>query len=236
MALPKLMYPTFDLIIPSTKETVKFRPFLVREEKLLLMAKQGEEKNDIINVLKQVISNCDVDGKLDVNSLASFDLEYVFLKLRGKSINNIIELSYTDLEDEKVYNFSIDVDDIQILQNDEHSKLIELSDTSGIVMKYPDAALMSDVVNKIEMSDILFVMIRGCMEKYYDGDTITYFKDCTVQEVDEFIENLPTDVLRKFEKFFDTMPRLYHKLEYTNSNGTERTIELRTLEDFFTLG
>ena len=236
MALPKLMYPTFELTIPSTKETVKFRPFLVREEKLLLMAKQGEEKNDIINVLKQVISNCDVDGKLDANSLASFDLEYVFLKLRGKSINNMIELSYTDLEDEKVYNFSIDVDDIQILQNDEHSKLIELSDVSGIVMKYPDAALMSDVVNKIEMSDILFVMIRGCMEKYYDGDTITYFKDCTVQEVDEFIENLPTDVLRKFEKFFDTMPRLYHKLEYTNSNGTERTIELRTLEDFFTLG
>ncbi len=236
MALPKLIHPTFDLVIPSTKEKVKFRPFLVKEEKLLLMAKQGEEKNDVINVLKQVISNCDVEDKLDVNNLASFDLEFIFLKLRGKSVNNIIEVSYTDLEDEQVYNFKIDVDSIQVLENEDHKKQIELSETSGIVMKYPDAALMTEVVNNIEMSDVLFVMIKGCMEKYYDGDSITYFKDCSDKEIDEFVENLPTEILKNFESFFNTMPRLYHKIEYTNSKGTDRIIELRSLEDFFTLG
>lgn len=235
MALPKLMHPVFDLTVPSTKQKYKFRPFLVKEEKLLLMAKQSEEKTDITGAIKQVIGNCEVESRLDVNTLASFDVEYLFLKLRAKSINNLIELSYTDYEDEQVYKFEIDVEEVEISYDPLHSNIIKLSETSGLVMKYPSMDLVAEVVERPEITDLLFHMIKGCIEQYYDGDSITYFKDCTKEEIDEFVDSLPTTVISDFEQFFDTMPRIYHKLEYTNKNGTERVIELKTLEDFFTL-
>lgn len=236
MALPKLMHPTFELIIPSIKQKVMFRPFLVKEEKLLLMAKQSGEQQDVINVVQQVIVNCDVDSIIDTTSLASFDLEYLFLQLRAKSIGETIDISYSDPEDEKTYEFSINVDDVKVLENSEHSKVIELSKTSGIVMRYPSTRLMTEVVSREDVADVLFFMIRGCMEMYYEGDSIHYFKDSKPEEVDAFIENLPTSVLKSFEKFFDTMPKLYHKISYTNEKGTLREIEFKSIEDFFMLG
>lgn len=235
MALPKLMHPVFDLTVPSTKQKYKFRPFLVKEEKLLLMAKQSAEKQDITNTIKQVISNCDVESLLDVSTLASFDVEYLFLKLRAKSINNLIELSYTDYEDEEVYKFEVDVEDVEISYDPQHTNIIKLSDNSGLVMKYPNLDLVTDVIEKQEITDLLFHMIKGCIDQYYDGDNITQFKDCTPEEIDEFVDSLPTSTISDFEQFFNTMPRIYHKLEYTNKKGTERVIELKTLEDFFTL-
>ncbi len=236
MALPKLMHPTFELTIPSTKQKVTFRPFLVKEEKLLLMAKQSGEQQDIINVVQQVIVNCDVEEVLNPKELASFDLEYLFLQLRAKSIGEAIEITYVDPEDEKTYDFSILVDDIKVKENDEHNRVIQLSDTSGIVMRYPSARLMTDVVSQDDVADILFFMIRGCMDHYFEEDHIHYFKDSKPEEVDVFIESLPTNVLKSFEKFFDTMPKLYHKISYTNEKGTEREIEFKSIEDFFMLG
>jgi hypothetical protein len=235
MALPKLMHPTFELTVPSVKQKVKFRPFLVKEEKLLLMAKQSGEQADIVNVLKQVINNCDIESVLNIDQLASFDIEFLFLKLRAKSINNIIDLAYTDFEDDEVYKFQLDADEIQINFNQEHKNTIALSDTSGIVMKYPSMDLMSKVLENNDVSSWLFLMIKGCMDQYYEDDKIVMFKDSKPEEIDEFIDNLPTTVIKQFETFFDTMPKLYHKLEYTNKKGTDRVIELRTLEDFFTL-
>ncbi len=229
------MHPVFELKVPSTKKEVKFRPFLVKEEKLLLMAKQSGEQKDITSVLKQIINNCDIDSVVDVDALASFDLEYLFLKLRAKSINNIIDLAYTDFEDEQTYKFEIDADDIDVIYNPDHKEVIMLSDKSGISMKHPSMDLMSKAVDEQNITNLLFFMIKGCMDHYFDGDTVVYFKDNTPSEIDEFVDSLPTSVIKDFEKFFDTMPKLYHKLEYTNSKGTERVIELRTLEDFFTL-
>lgn len=230
------MHPTFELTIPSTKQKATFRPFLVKEEKLLLMAKQSGEQQDIINVVQQVIVNCDVSGVIDPRDLASFDLEYLFLQLRSKSIGETIDISYIDPEDDKTYDFSILVDDIKVTENDEHNKIVKLSENSGIVMKYPSARLMTEVVSQEDVADILFFMIRGCMDFYFEDDKIHYFKDSKPEEVSEFIENLPTSVLKSFEKFFDTMPKLYHKIEYTNEKGTERTIEFKSIEDFFMLG
>lgn len=235
MALPKLMHPTFELTIPSTKQKVKFRPFLVKEEKLLLMAKQSGEQADIVSVLKQVINNCDVESVLSVDQLASFDVEYLFLKLRAKSVNNIIDLAYTDYEDDETYKFQLDVEEVNISYNPEHDNIVKLSDNSGIVMKYPSMDLMSKVLENNDVGGWLFFMIKGCMDQYFEGDKIVMFKDSKPEEVDEFVDSLPTTVIKQFETFFDTMPRLYHKLEYTNKKGTERVIELRTLEDFFTL-
>jgi hypothetical protein len=235
MALPKLMHPVFELNIPSTKQKVKFRPFLVKEEKLLLMAKQSGEQKDIVAVLKQIINNCDVDSVLNVDSLASFDIEYLFLKLRAKSVNNIIELAYTDFEDEETYKFELNADDIEIVFNEKHSNIINLTEQSGIVMKYPSMDLMGKAMENTDISNLLFYMIKGCMDQYFEDDKIVLFSDSKPEEVDEFVDSLPTSVIREFETFFDTMPKLYHKMEYTNKKGTDRVIELKTLEDFFTL-
>jgi len=235
MALPKLMHPVFELKIPSTKQEVKFRPFLVKEEKLLLMAKQSGEQKDVVNVLKQIINNCDIESVLKVDSLASFDIEYLFLKLRAKSVNNLIELAYTDYEDEETYKFEINADDIEVVFNEKHDNIVKLTEESGIVMKYPSVDLMSKAMENNDISNLLFFMIKGCMDHYFEGDKIVMFSDSKPEEVDEFVDNLPTSVIRDFEAFFDTMPKLYHKMEYTNKKGTERVIELRTLEDFFTL-
>ena len=236
MGLPKLMHPVFELKIPSTKKKVNFRPFLVKEEKLLLMAKQSGEQQDIINVIGQVITNCDVDGVLNSDDLSSFDLEVLFLQLRAKSVGEDIEISYKDPDDEQTYTFKINIEQVNVSEDPEHTNIIKLSETSGIVMKYPSAKLMSEVVNKEDITDILFFMIRGCLDKYFDGDKVISFSENDPKEIDEFIESLPTSTLNKFEKFFDTMPKLYHKIEYTNKNGVERVIELKTIEDFFTLG
>jgi len=236
MALPKLMHPVFELKVPSTKQMVKFRPFLVKEEKLMLMAKQSGEQQDIINVIKQVIINCDIESVINANELSSFDLELLFLKLRAKSVSEEIVISYNDPEDEKTYTFNLNIDDINVYDNPEHTNIIKLSDSSGIVMKYPSASLMSDVIMKDDVTDILFFMIRGCMDQYFDGDQIILFKDNKVEDIDKFIESLPTSTLKEFEKFFDTMPRLYHKIEYVNEMGTKREVELKSIEDFFTLG
>lgn len=236
MALPKLMHPVFELKVPSTKQMVKFRPFLVKEEKLMLMAKQSGEQQDIINVIKQVIVNCDLENVIKADELSSFDLEILFLKLRAKSVSEEIVVSYNDPEDEKTYTFNINIDEIDVFNNPDHTNIIKLSDTSGIVMKYPSASLMSDVITKDDVTDILFFMIRGCMDQYFDGDQIVLFKDNKVEDIDKFIESLPTSTLKEFEKFFDTMPKLYHKIEYTNEMGTKREVELKSIEDFFTLG
>jgi len=236
MALPKLMHPVFELKVPSTKQMVKFRPFLVKEEKLMLMAKQSGEQQDIINVIKQVIVNCDIENVINANELSSFDLELLFLKLRAKSVSEEIVISYNDPEDEKTYTFNLNIDDINVYDNPDHTNIIKLSDSSGIVMKYPSASLMSDVIMKDDVTDILFFMIRGCMDQYFDGDQIVLFKDNKVEDIDKFIESLPTSTLKEFEKFFDTMPKLYHKIEYVNEMGTKREVELKSIEDFFTLG
>ena len=236
MALPKIMHPVFELKVPSTNQMVKFRPFLVKEEKLMLMAKQSGEQQDIINVIKQVIVNCDIENVINANDLSSFDLELLFLKLRAKSVSEEIVVSYNDPEDEKTYTFNINVDEINVYENPDHTNIIKLTDSTGIVMKYPSASLMSDVITKEEVTDILFFMIRGCMDQYFDGDQIVLFKDNKVEDIDKFIESLPTSTLKEFEKFFDTMPKLYHKIEYTNEMGTKREVELKSIEDFFTLG
>lgn len=230
------MHPTFELIIPSTKQKARFRPFLVKEEKLLLMAKQSGEENDIINVIQQIITNCDVDSVVKADELASFDLEILFLKLRAKSVGEEIQIGYTDPEDEKQYTFKINIDDVNVTENKEHSNIIKLSGTSGISMRYPNARMLSDVVSQDGVADILFYMIRGCIDTYFDGDNVVYFKQSKQEEVDAFIEDLPSSVLQSFEKFFDTMPKLYHKIEYTNEKGTTREIELKSIEDFFMLG
>ena len=240
MALPKIKIPLFDVVIPSTKQNAKFRPFLVKEEKLLLIAQSGNTKTEMINSLKQVINNCVLldNGKdVDIDTLTTFDLEYLFLKIRAKSVDNIVSLKYIDNEDKKTYSFDIALDSIEIQYDPNHTNKIKVNDEIGIILKYPTTSVIEMIDDEnISQADISTIMIKSCMDKIYDADDVYLVKESTEEELEEFIDSLNVKVFEEFQKFFESMPRLYYKIEYTNSMGTERVIELTTLDDFFTLG
>lgn len=236
MALPKLSYPTFDLTLPSTRQDIRMRPFLVREEKILLIAQQTEEPREVINAIKQVINNCVMTEGFDVDALTTFDLEYVFLKLRARSVNNIIKLTYKDNEDEKSYTLDCNLDDVQVTFDPEHSNVINVSDDIVLRMKYPEARLMQSLDPSLSESDIFFELLASCMDVVVQGNESFLISDSPKEEVDEFISTLDVNTFQSIQEFFRTMPKLKHELKYTNSLGNERTIVLDNLNDFFTLG
>ena len=240
MALPKLSVPLFDIAIPSTNRQIKFRPFLVKEEKILLIAQASGSKKDIVNAMKQIINNCvvSIDGKsINVDEFATFDIEYLFLKIRAKSVENIIKLKYRDTEDDKSYEFEVDLDNIEIIRNENHTNKVKVNDEIGIIMKYPTPDITNKIIDDgISTENIMTLMISDCIDKIYDKDNVYLAKEADPKELDEFVDSMSIKVLEEVRNFFDTMPKLYHKIEYTNSKGTERVIELSSIDDFFTLG
>lgn len=234
MALPKISAPILSFVIPSTQEIKKFRPFLVKEEKILLLAQEGAE-SDTILALKQVITNCCHDS-IDVDKLTTFDLEYIFLKLRAKSINNMVKLRFKDREDEKVYEFDVNLDDVEIKHNPEHTNTIKVNDEVGIIMRYPDVS-MTNAMTDIKSADELFTrVVTYCIDSIYDKEKVYPASEATAEELNEFIDSLDHNTFEKIQHFFDTMPKLYHELHYRNELGNDRTIKLESVKDFFMLG
>jgi len=236
MALPKLKQPTYELKIPSTGKLETFRPFVVKEEKILLMAKSSQDPTDIFRSIKQVVNNCAIDNNFDVDKLTIFDLEYLFLRIRGFSVNNIVEVSYRDNEDQKIYNFNIDLNKIEVKFADNVNKTIKLTKETGMTMKYPSASIFDDKEYFKSGEDSFYELIVRCVDKIFDGDDIYDPNDYTKEEVEEFLEQVNVNTFQEIVKFMETTPKLYHKIVYKNSNGNERVIELTTLTDFFTLG
>ena len=197
------------------------------------MAQQSGEEKDVINAVNQVIHNCIVTEGVDVTKFSTFDVEYVFLKLRSKSVNNIVELSYRDNEDDKVYDFKVNLDEIEVKFDPNNNTKIEINDTTGLVMKYPNS-FTSQKVAKSDNPE--FKLIQLCVDKIYDTDNVYSSTDVTEKELEEFLDNLDMKTFTKIKEFFETMPKLYHKIEYKNSLDHDRSIELTSLQDFFTLG
>lgn len=229
--LPEIKHLHFDIEIPSLKKKAKFRPFLAKEEKILLTASAGRDEKDIIYAVESIISNC-IQTDIDVKKLASFDLEYIFLKLRAKSVDNIVEIEYEDSEDEKIYPFVIDLNEIEMIEDPNHTKIIEVNDEIKIAMKYPTIDIVKKFEGVTDVSGILDTMIINCIDKIYDDETV--YEDYTEEELKVFLDNLSTKTNRDIDNFFKTMPKLYKKLEYTNTKGSARVIELNKLTDFFT--
>jgi len=236
MALPKIDKPTFEMLLPSQKREVKFRPFVVKEEKILLVAQQSGLEKDMVRAIKQILTNCVLDEKFDPESLTTFDLEYMFLKLRAKSVNNIIDVSYRDVEDDKVYDFQIDLDEVEMLEQGKVENNIKINDTVGVVMKYPSIGLVENVPEDLPAAELVEYLVRSCIDVIYDEDTVYPAKDSTEEELTDFIESLDIETFIKIREFFDNLPRMYYKIEYKNSLGHDKTIELTTLSDFFTWG
>jgi len=238
MALPKLKTPLFDVTIPSTGKDAKFRPFLVKEEKILLMAQSAGDRKSLIGGLQQIINNCvvsvDHNTKIDVDKLTNYDIEYLFLKIRSKSVDNIVELSYIDNEDEKEYKFKVNLDDITLKSEKNHTNRLKLEDDVGVILRYPTAAELNSLSEDLTMAEISVEVVTRAIESIYDKDNVYETKDITEEELKEFVDSLPIKAFEDVQKYLETMPKMYHKIEYKNSKGTDRVIELSTLEDFFT--
>lgn len=229
MALPKIDVPTFDIMIPSLQVKKKFRPFLVKEEKILLFAKEDAEQ--ITAAVQQIIANCCFDD-IDPVKLTTFDIDYIFLKLRAQSVSNIVELKFTDNEDKQPYNFTVNLDDVEIVYNPEHTNKIKIDDHIGIIMRYPSITEISKISGD-DMSAFDAIM-EACMYQIYDEENVYQVSEADPSELKAFIENLDLKSFEKIQKFFDTMPKLKYEINYRNSLDHDRVIVLDNLQSFFT--
>lgn len=231
MALPKIKHPTYAVTIPSTKQEVNIRPFTVQEEKLLLMAKSSENSEDIINAVKQIIRNSVIEN-IEVDKLSTFDVEYIFLKLRAKSIGEIVELEYTIPETKEVVKFKVNLDDIQVKYNPNHKNKFNIHGDIGIVMRYPTL----NEIRTIESSDIqeqaVLEILFKCIDKIYDENSV--YNDFTDEELQDFVNSLPLDSMQRIKEFFETMPSVEHDVKLKNKDGKTFEITLKGLNNFFT--
>ena len=233
--LPKIKHPIFEFVIPSTNKKESFRPFLVKEEKILLMAKTSEEPNEILRAVKQVVNNCALSKSFDVDRLAIFDIEYLFMQLRAISVNNIVKVSYRDNEDDEIYEFSIDLKEVKVQFPEKIDRVIKITDKMGIQMRYPSASIFDDKDFFGSGDDAFYELVIRCIDKIYDGDEIYDPTEYSKKEVEQFLDDCGIDTFEKVQLFMTNVPKLYHKLEYKNKNGNQRIIELTSLTDFFTL-
>lgn len=236
MTLPKIDKPLFDVLVPSLKREVTFRPFVVREEKILLTAQQSGQDKDIILAIKQVIQNCIQDASINVNNLAIFDLEYIFLKLRSRSVNNVVQLSFRDNDDQQLYEFEVDLEEVDMLIPAKVDNNIKITDTAGIIMKYPSIDIVNNIEKDATAEQVLDALMRNCIKEIYDAETVYNAKEYTDEQLQEWINDLDVRTFDQVREFFEGAPRVYYKIEYTNANGDERMIELSSLNDFFTWG
>lgn len=200
------------------------------------MAQTSEEPADIVNSIRQVINNCILTEGINVEDLTTFDLEYLFIKIRSKSVNNVITLTYRDLEDEQKYTVEVDLDQIEIIKDPNHSNKIEISDTMGMIMRYPKADLSKSLQLIDGEMEVFFEVLKSCIESIYDETTVYKPEEYSKEEFDEFVQSLSVDSFKQIQTFFNTMPRLHYEVKYTNSLGKEKVIPLTNLNDFFTLG
>lgn len=238
MPLPKISAPTYELELPSTKETIKYRPFLVKEEKLLLIAMESEDTKQITNAIKTVIKNCIETKNVKVESLPTFDIEFLFLNIRGKSVGEEIEVNVICPDDEETnVAIKLNIDDIQIKRDENHTNKIKLDDNLMMEMKYP--SLDQFIKNNFDLSsgnamDQSFDLIASCVDKVYNEEEVWSASDFTKKEMVEFLDQMNSSQFKEIEKFFETMPKLSHTVKVKNpKTEVESDVVLEGLSSFF---
>jgi hypothetical protein len=238
MTLPILSNnePTFFLILPSTDVKYSFRRMKVSDEKVLILAKQSEDETEIYSAVLNTVQACSKDPTFDVKKITLFDLEYLFLQIRGQSVSNLITMNYIDNEDNKPYQFNINISDIKIqgIKSKDDFK-IAITDSSGLIMKYPTATLYQDKTFLSANDNAYQRLIIRCIDKIYDTDNVYESKDYKDDELISWLDDLDIPVFNKIESFVNSLPVLRHELNYKNSLNNQRTITLATLNDFFML-
>jgi len=238
MPLPKISTPTYELEIPSLKKSIKYRPFLVKEEKVLIIAMESEDPKQIAEAVKTVIGNCIVTRGIKIEQLATFDIEYLFLNIRGKSVGETVDVLITCPDDGNTQvPVSINLDDIEVEFREDHSRDIKLDDSLTLRMRYPSMQefVKSNFIAGSEISvDETFDMITSCIEQIYSEEESWSSSDVTKKELKEFLEQLTSQQFKDIEKFFETMPKLSHTIKVTNPNTEVKSeVVLEGLTSFF---
>jgi len=238
MPLPTIATPTYELELPSTGKKIKYRPFLVKEEKLLVLALETESTKDISNAIKTVLKNCIQTRGVKVDNLPTFDIEYLFLNIRGKSVGEEVEVNLIAPDDEVTeVPVTISIDDIKIQKSEEHTNKVKLDNDLIMEMKYPSLEQFIksnfDFTEEVSM-DQSFDLIASCIDKIYNEEEVWSTADCTKKEVKEFLEQMNSLQFKEIEKFFETMPKLSHSVTFTNpKTEVESTVVLEGLSSFF---
>ena len=239
MPLPKVSTPTFDLVLPSNGKKIKYRPFLVREEKILIMALESEDMKQITNAVVQILSACILTRGVKIENLATFDIEYLFLNVRAKSVGENVEVNITCPDDNKTsVQVAIDLDSIKVKKNKKHSNIIKLDDVLSLKMKYPsmDQFIENNFEANEESSDIktTLSMITSCIDMIYNDEESWSGSESTKKELEEFVEQLNSKQFKLIEDFFTTMPKLTHTVKVKNpQTEVESDVVLEGLAAFF---
>jgi hypothetical protein len=238
MPLPTIATPTYELELPSSGKKIKYRPFLVKEEKLLVLALESESNKEISTAIKAVLKACIQTRAVKVEQLPTFDIEYLFLNIRGKSVGEEIEVNLICPDDEKTtVPVTINIDDIEIKKSEDHNKRIALDKNLMMEMKYP--SLDQFIKNNFDFGaepgiDQSFELIASCIDKIYNQEEVWSTSDCTKKEITDFLEQMNSVQFKEVEKFFTTMPKLSHEVKITNPNtDVESTVVLEGLSSFF---
>lgn len=235
MALPKIQLPTFEVSMVSQKgKKITCRPMIVKEEKILLMAKESQDRHDHVNAIKQVVQNCIID-KVDVDNIPYFEMEWIFLKIRENSVSNIANVAYQDSDDEKTRPFKIDLKDVVVKFPENSNNVFKLPDEIVVTLNHPSVKMhTSKQFFDAKNEDLMVFVISQCIASIHQGDKTFNLKTTKAEELMEFVESIPSNIFAEMQTFLNELPHLYYKIEYKNDKGADRTIELTTLDDFFT--
>jgi len=238
MPLPKISTPTYEMVLPSSNKKIKYRPFLVKEEKVLILAMESQDTSTVANAVKDVLKNCILSRGIKVEKLSTFDIEYLFLNIRGKSVGETIEVMVTCPDDGKTQvPTSINIDEIKVVIEDGHQKDIKLDDMYSLRMRYPslDEFVKNNFATASDISvDDTFDLIASCVDQVYSEEESWAAADCTQKELSQFVESLNSNQFKDVEKFFETMPKLSHTVTVINPNTKkENEVVLEGLQNFF---
>ena len=240
MALPKIDVPTYEILLPVSKKQIRYRPFLVKEQRNLMMAMESDDSSSVHQAIRDILYNCTLTENVDIEKLPIIDVEYYFINLRAKSVGEVVESKYrcnnivADKECNNLMNSSMNLLDVKVQMNNDISPEIQLTPKLMIKMKYPEFGLVKDSVNIDNETDITFNMLAQSIEYIYDGEQFYYSHETPLQELIEFVETMPQEQFSKVEEFFNNMPKLSDKIEMTCTKcGFHHTINVEGLESFF---
>jgi hypothetical protein len=232
MQLPKISAPIFEMTLPSSGKKIKYRPFTVKEEKILLIAQESKDPKSALDAVKQVVNNCLIDESIE--KFAMFDLEYILLLLRSKSVENNIRFAIKDPETEEKVELELNLNDVKVTRFDNHTNQIKVNDVYTIFLKYPTIDQYSDYIeNGVNDPLSSYNMMISCLDKVASEDDVYKFEDFSREDIDKFMEDLSGNVLNDIKRFFETMPKLRHEMKYKNSKGEEKTFVIEGMQSFF---
>lgn len=234
MGLPKLNQPLFQIEIPSTKKKISYRPFTVKEEKILLLAQESKDIDQIILAIKQILNNC-IQDQINVDELAIFDLEFLLINIRAQSVSNIFTFKIKDPDTEEEIELEVDIADIKVQFPENHTNKIQLDEETVLIMKYPCASQLKQIITASQdgKSEQIFELMSSCFDVLGIGEDIYKFSEYSNKEIEDFAESMSGKNIQDIKAFFDTMPSMYYEKKYKNSKGEEKTFVVKGTETFF---